>query len=108
MTTTARRRSARVPVDLPAQFTHKNREIPGRILNLSVDGAFLRASEMLDSGETIRVSFELPDAQLDVKAKVIWSGSMRGEATGMGLFFDGISAMQQAALELFIRNLLKI
>jgi Tfp pilus assembly protein PilZ len=106
-----KRRSVRVPVDFRASLTHEKKTITGRVLNLSVDGVFLRTSELLDSGDPIHLTFELVDQEIDVKGKVMWGGSVENSAGtfGMGIHFgEHITALQQAAIELFIRNLLKM
>ena len=105
-----KRRSVRVPVDFRASFTHEQKTLPARVLNLSVDGVFLRTAELLDSGDPIHLTFELVDQEIQVKGKVMWGGSVENAAGtfGMGIHFEHISALQQAAIELFIRNLLKI
>lgn len=105
-----KRRSLRIPVDFRASFIHDDKTLSGRILNLSVDGVFLRASELLDSGDPIHLTFDLVDQEIQVKGRVMWGGSVEDKVGtfGMGIHFDHISALQQAAIELFIRNLLKM
>src|SRR5688572_20655717 len=110
MRSTEKRRSVRVPVDFPATIEHLGREHSGRVLNLSVDGALLSANQLLDAGEQIQLAFEMPEGRIYVKGTIIWAGTVPGgvRTIGMGVSFDGIPAVQQAAIELFIRNLLKI
>lgn len=105
-----KRRSVRVPVDCHASVTHQEKIIAARVLNLSVDGVFLRSSQLLDSGDPIELIFELENQEIAVKGRVMWGGSVENSAGnyGMGVHFEHISALQQAAIELFIRNLLKI
>ncbi|MCI0412387.1 PilZ domain-containing protein [bacterium] len=105
-----KRRSVRVPVDFEASFTRGERTVAARVLNLSVDGVLLRTSEMLDSGDPIQLTFELVDQEVQVKGRVVWGGSVEdsGRTFGMGIHFENISAVQQAAIEQFIRNVLKI
>ena len=75
-----------------------------------MDGVFLRTSELLDSGDPIQLIFELADQEIHVKGRVMWGGSVENavRSFGMGVHFENISAVQHAAIELFIRNLLKI
>jgi uncharacterized protein (TIGR02266 family) len=110
MTSGVKRRSVRIPVDFRASFTHNEKTLSGRVLNLSVDGVFLRTSELLDSGDPIHLTFDLVDQEIQVKGRVTWGGSVENRAGtfGMGIHFEQISALQQAAIELFIRNLLKM
>ncbi len=107
MSMSEKRKSVRVAVDFPASFSHETQDYSGRILNLSVDGALLKADTLINSGEMIQLTFELPEHEARVKARIIWSRPI--ESTyGMGVFFEDIPAVQQAAIELYIRNLLKI
>lgn len=110
MNITEKRKSVRIPVDFPASFSHQRKNYPARILNLSVDGALLQADQLIDSGEQIQLSFELPEQEIRLKAKVMWGNSVEGniQAFGMGVFFEDMPALQQAAVGLYIRNLLKI
>ena len=105
-----KRRTVRVPVDFPASVTLEEKTLTGRVLNLSIDGVFLRTSELLDAGDPIDLTFDLVDQEIEVKGRVIWGGSVENSAGtfGMGIHFDQISALQQAAIELYIRNLLKM
>lgn len=105
-----KRRAVRVPVDFPASLTSEEKSLTGRVLNLSIDGVFLRTTELLDSGDAIHLTFDLVDQEIEVKGRVMWGGSMENSAGtfGMGVHFERISALQQAAIELFIRNLLKM
>jgi Tfp pilus assembly protein PilZ len=105
-----KRRSVRVPVDFPASFTHGEKSFSSRVLNLSVDGVLLRASELLDPGDPIHLTFDLGQQEIRVKGKVMWGGSVEvsSRTYGLGIQFDNISAIQQVAIEQYIRNLLKI
>jgi uncharacterized protein (TIGR02266 family) len=105
-----KRRSVRVPVDFHASFNHDGKTVSGRVLNLSVDGVFLQTSRLLDSGDPINLTFDLMDQEIQVKGRVVWGGSVENSAGtfGIGIHFEHISALQQAAIELFIRNLLKM
>ena len=109
MNVTEKRKSVRIPVNFPAIFSYNAKNGNGEILNLSVDGAYLCATESLDAGKKIKLSFDLPAHELHLNAQVIWRESLQDRKTfGMGLFFKDASALQHAAIELFIRNLLKI
>ena len=110
MKTSEKRKSVRVPVDFPASFSYQSKNFPARILNLSIDGAMVQAEQLIDSGQQIQLTFELPEHEVRVKAKVMWGGVVQGNirAFGMGVCFEDISALQRVAVELYIRNLLKI
>ena len=109
MNVTEKRKSVRIPVNFPAVFSYNAGQGNGEILNLSVDGAYLCSGESLEAGKKIKLSFDLPDHELHLNAQVIWRKALKDRKTfGMGLFFKDAPALQQAAIELFIRNLLKI
>ena len=110
MNITEKRKSVRIPVDFPASFSHKNKNFPARILNLSIDGAMLQAEQLIDSAQQIQLTFELPEQEIRVKARVMWGSIVEGNirAFGMGVSFEDMPALQRVAVELHIRNLLKI
>ena len=110
MNVTEKRKSVRVPVDFPASFAHEKKNFPARVLNLSIDGAMVQAEQMIDTAQLIQLTFELPEQELRVKARVMWGKLVEGDIRtfGMGVRFEDIPALQQAAIELYIRNLLKI
>ena len=103
-----KRKSVRVPVDFPASFAHERRNHPGRILNLSSDGALLQAEELIEPGQELQLSFEIPDQEIRVRGKVMWGQSVKGNinAYGMGIFFQDLADAHHTALELYIRTLL--
>ena len=110
MKITEKRKSVRVPVDFPASFSYQNRNFQARILNLSIDGAMVQAEQLIPSSEQILLTFELPEQEVRVKAKVMWGSFVEGSIRtfGMGVGFDDIPAIQRVAVELYIRKLLKI
>ena len=99
-----KRKSVRIPVDFPASFSHETKEYDGRILHLSVDGALLKSSASIDSGEIVELKFELPGQEVRAKARIIWSKPI--ESTfGMGVFFEDIAAEDKAAIESYIADI---
>jgi hypothetical protein len=110
MNITEKRKSVRIPVDFPASFSYQKKNFPARVLNLSIDGAMLQAEQLIDTTEVLLLTFELPEQEIRVKAKVMWGSLVEGniQASGMGVRFEDIPALQQAAIELYIRNLLKM
>jgi hypothetical protein len=108
MGATEKRKSVRVPVDFPASFSYGSRNHTGTVLNLSVDGALLHSDQLVDVGRSIKLQFALPDHELRTKAQIVWGKSIDQSTFGMGLFFEDLPALHQAAIDLFIRNLLKI
>ncbi len=110
MKITEKRKSVRVPVDFPGSFSYQNRNFPVRILNLSIDGALVQAEQLINVAELMQLTFELPEQEIRVKARVMWGNLIEGNASafGMGVHFEDMPALQQAAVDLYIRNLLKI
>lgn len=71
-----RRRSYRVPVQLPVQVQVQNGpEMEGILLDLSEDGMDLLAAQPLFPSAVISVHFVLPDgsAELDVRGEIAWA-----------------------------------
>jgi hypothetical protein len=99
-----KRKSIRIPVDFPAFFSHEKKEHEGRVLHLSVDGALLKSSELINSGEIIELKFDLPQQEVRAKARIIWSKPI--ESTfGMGVFFEDIAAEDKAAIDAYIADI---
>ena len=71
-----RRRSFRVPVQLPVKLRVENgSEMEGILLDLSEDGLDVLAAKPLCPSATIHATFSLPDqiAELDVRGEVAWA-----------------------------------
>ena len=101
-----KRKSIRIPVDFPASFSHETKDYEGRVLHLSVDGALLKSSALINSGEIVELTFELPEQEVRAKARIIWSKPI--ESTfGMGVFFEDIPAEDKAAIETYITDIVQ-
>src|ERR1700686_2197013 len=77
-----RRRSFRVPVQVPIQLQIKNGPpVEGILLDLSEDGMDVLAAEALGPGPTIGPQFNLPDsnAEIKVSGEIAWA-SPNGQA----------------------------
>ena len=71
-----RRRSLRVPVQVPVQLSAENGpEVEAILLDLSEDGMDILAAQPLSPPAPVRVRFTLPDGntQIDVQGKVAWA-----------------------------------
>ena len=98
-----KRKSIRLPVDFQASFSHQTGDHQGRVLYLSVDGALLKSSALINSGELIELTFQLPAQEVRARAKIIWSKPI--ESTfGMGVFFEEITPADKAAIESYIND----
>jgi len=107
-----KRKSVRIPVDLEAHFTVDKKEYPGRVLNLSIDGAFFKAQHLLDADDTFEFTFHIPGGKHPVKAlaRVVWGGSIEGAAVrafGMGIRFEDLGFEYQREIADYIDRLLK-
>jgi len=107
-----KRKSARVPVDFEARFESGGRDYVGRVLNLSLDGLFLKTQQLFDTNDRLNLSFRLPGSlqTLEIDSRVIWGGSIEGSATrtfGLGLHFEEVPATVRQQLDNYIRSLLK-
>ena len=101
-----KRKSVRIAVDFPALFCHETKDYDGRILHLSVDGALLKSSVLINPGEIIDLTFTLPKQEVRAKARIIWSKPI--ESTfGMGVFFEDIQAEDKAAIDSYIIDLVQ-
>jgi len=106
-----KRKCVRVPVSLAARIILGNHEYEGKILNLSTEGIFVKSSHLLDAGDLVSLSFSVPgDANaMQVKARVMWGGSMEGPVSrtyAMGIHFESLTAAEQDSLTTYINNLL--
>ena len=106
-----RTESQRVPIQLLVDYQSSG----GNFLfdfckDLGTGGIFIQTAEPLDQGETIELTFTLPDSKetLKAKGKVIWVQhplSTTPELTpGMGVQFDGFDTDQRKSLEQFIER----
>ena len=107
-----KRKSARVPVDFEARFESAGRDYEGRVLNLSLDGLFLKTHQLFDTNDRLSLSFRLPGSlqTLQLNSRVIWGGSIEGSAArtfGLGLHFEEVPATVRQQLDNYLRSLLK-
>ena|SRR3990172_2542195 len=107
-----KRISVRLPVDLEVRFTDDSKEYLGRILNISAEGVFLKASRLFESGDILNLSIHLPGRSepLQVMGSVKWGGSIEGAGLttfGIGVHFENLVPSAREEIDLFIRHLLK-
>ncbi len=82
-----------------------------QLVNLSVNGACILATEALSNGLLLQMQFDMPenntDVTMSVQAIVMWKDVRPGAGqTEYGLNFDGLDDMDKKYIALFIRNLL--
>jgi uncharacterized protein (TIGR02266 family) len=97
------RREERTAVQ--ARFSARDASGAGTLTFLSHDvstgGVFLKSDLLLEQGETLRLTFDVPGAgELDVAAKVAWVRRFpeAGQVPGMGVQFESLSPEESAAL----------
>ena len=107
-----KRKAIRVPVDLETYFKKDNKEYSGRILNISTEGAFVKAVHLFDANDVLDLSFHLPGSghMVQTKARVIWGGSLEAAAWPsfiMGIHFEHMANSDSKEIVEYIQNLLK-
>ena len=105
------RKSVRVPVMFPASVTRNDREYLGIVLNVSVDGMFIKTVEFLPAHSDVEILFHLPVSRYPLKigAKIAWCSKIvgpEGTICGMGLQFDNHYLAERLLLKTFIDHLL--
>ncbi len=107
-----KRKSIRVPVNIPARFLLDREEYEALALNISEDGIFLKTGRVVSEHQSIEIFFRLPETRdvLRLKGRVIWSTRVEGTDTavsGMGAQFEQVPEEQKEELRQFIERLLK-
>jgi diguanylate cyclase (GGDEF)-like protein len=104
----ARRRDPRAPIDLVVSIATPAESKLGRIVSLSVDGAFVEMSDPPAVGTTFQLGFSAGDHSVEAKARVIYTNVRENPWSpavprGVGVVFQGLDAES----ELEIGNLVK-
>lgn len=107
-----KRKSPRVPVDFETHFEAAGRDFVGRVLNLSVDGLFIKTQQLFDTNDRLLFSLLLPGSfqPMQLSARVMWGGSIEGQSArtfGLGVRFEEVPATARQQLDTYIRSLLK-
>lgn len=103
----------RVTVNLKAgiQANSDSDLIPAQVINLSVNGASLRMTPSLETGNKLWVELYLPEngnlIQIWCKATVLWKDSIvEGEQDEIGVSLDGLEKRDKQYIGLHVRDLL--
>ena len=103
-----RRAHARIPCDRPVEVFLDAGRRPlgsGRLLNLSLSGAYLRFEGELKRGMSYRLRMDGPDGPLDLPCRVVREGPRGGakapEVRHYGLIFN-LTAGQERLLRRFV------
>ncbi len=104
------RKSQRIPVQLLVDYKSQN----GHYLfdfcrDLGAGGVFIETQKPLPMGESVTLTFTIPDSKETLKAtgKVIWVQELVPEknmAAGMGVQFDEFTPDQRKVLQEFIKR----
>src|SRR6185503_19570613 len=94
-----RRSSPRVVLGIPVAYRFGNTIAAALTLNLSKGGLAIRTMSPLQSGSKVRVRFRLPGSKRDIEAecRIAWSD----RRVGMGLQFEKVESIDQAAIDEF-------
>ena len=95
-----RRSSPRVILGIPVAYRFGNTIAAALTLNLSKGGVAVRTMSPLEQGSKLKVRFRLPGSKRDVEAesRIAWTD----RRVGMGLQFEKVEAVDQAAIDQFI------
>jgi CheY-like chemotaxis protein len=96
-----RRRSFRVPVQVPIQLqVESGPPLEGILLDLSEDGMDMLAAQPLTHGASIRAQFNLPDSNIEIQlgGEIAWA-SPNGQA---GVRFIEVSESVRSALKTWV------
>lgn len=102
------RRSVGVSIRLHDAESPTHGDILFDVLDLSQGGAFLRSDLLLETGEEVEVTFDLPGEirPIRARARVAWAtqkSDHKGVA-GMGLEFVDLSPADRVAIAAFVRS----
>jgi len=97
-----RRTSARHVVSIAGTLAITGAPVACTIVNLSLGGALISATERHAMGQRVHVTFKLPTIEepVDVGATVRWA-----DATSVGIQFDGLRARDVWALNEYFKQL---
>lgn len=100
-----KRTNTRFPVEIDIQLVHREQQVLGRTVNLSLGGALLRvpAEIPIKVGDRVEASIRLPDLDrpLLAKADVRWINDRDPELVGIQ-FVTGFRAKETWALGRFL------
>lgn len=90
-----KRRSSRVPVDLPVVIERAGVQFNGRTVNVGLGGAFIETAEKLAYGEQVDLWLALPEVALlcPLRSVIRWTSE-----SGFGVQFLEVGAREVYAL----------
>ena len=93
------RRAVRMPVQVPARYVSERLTIEGLVTDLSPDGVFFCSDYLDATGETVRISIDIPwrAHPLQLRGEVRWV-SETARTGGMGIRFTDVSLEDRVVL----------
>lgn len=98
-----RRRSPRVPCDLPVLWKRGWRTTPLRVLDLNADGVFIATSDKIDLNFLMDLVITLPDGDLSFLGVARFLGATR-HGRGVGVAIHGITPEDRKRWQVFYRT----
>jgi uncharacterized protein (TIGR02266 family) len=94
MSVSERRRSARVPLNIPVDYSAVDAFFTEFSANINEGGIFVQSDTQSEIGTEVQLQFRLPGREepLDVSGRVAWlSDGKSGNPEGMGIEFTGLT-----------------
>ena len=102
-----RRRSTRVPVDVPVRLTVGGESVPGQMRDICRDAALVEVHRSVDIGSEVTLVFELPDDEggpLRVAGRVIRIAPGDGDARGVAVLFRDVQPAVEGRISMFLQR----
>jgi uncharacterized protein (TIGR02266 family) len=103
-----RRRSARVPLKIPVDYSAVDAFFTEFSANINEGGIFVQSDTRSEIGTEVQLQFRLPGREepLDVTGRVAWLSDGKGESPeGMGIEFTGLTAEVREEINEVVRQL---
>ena len=100
-----RRRFRRVPVQVKVSITHENTQLDGETIDLSLNGALIKASKVFPAGSSVDLNFYL---QAEARPVTGTGSVIRSAADTMGIRFDYLPVSESSRLQDFLLPLISV
>jgi Tfp pilus assembly protein PilZ len=111
MTSVEKRNEVRIPVEIGTQLRKGSNVYLGTVLNLSLNGMFVKVPALFDEGDTIDVIFDLPQKRMriEAQAEIRWKSKVENSPVfGVGLLFTSMLNKDREALGAYISKSLML
>jgi hypothetical protein len=101
-----RRRSPRVPVDVPVRLTLGRESMPGRLRDICRDAALVEVHRECALGSDVSLMFELAeeDGPLQVAGQIIRLAPGDGDARAVAVLFRDLHPSAEGRIEMFLQR----